>query len=156
MTSYAPLLAKDNHTQWRPDLIYFSNTDVRPTVDYYVQKLYGNNAGTTYIPADITVDTDNVAARRRIGFSAVTDPATGDLILKLENMLPVEVSANVAIPAEHASKNTATRTVLTGNPADTQATPSVTRMTAGGESLPVVLPPYSFTVIRLSQEKVIR
>lgn len=156
MTSYAPLLAKDNHTQWRPDLIYFSNNDVRPTVDYYVQKLYGNNAGTTYIPADITVDTDNVAARRRIGFSAVIDPATGDLILKLVNMLPVEVSTTVAIPAEHVSKNTATRTVLTGKPTDTRATPSVTRTTAGGESLPVALPPYSFTVIRLSQEKVIR
>ena len=37
MTSYAPLLAKEGHTQWRPDLIYFNNTEVKPTVDYYVQ-----------------------------------------------------------------------------------------------------------------------
>jgi len=34
MTSYAPLLAKDGHTQWNPDLIYFNNTEVRPTVGY--------------------------------------------------------------------------------------------------------------------------
>ena len=32
MTSYAPLLAKEGHTQWNPDLIYFNNTEVKPTV----------------------------------------------------------------------------------------------------------------------------
>ena len=31
MTSYAPLLAKEGHTQWNPDLIYFNNTEVKPT-----------------------------------------------------------------------------------------------------------------------------
>lgn len=153
MTSYAPLLAKDNHTQWRPDLIYFGNNDIRPTVDYYVQQLYGNNAGTTYIPSDIEVDTSDRAARRRIGFSAVTDPETGDLILKLVNMLPVAVDVTVAVPAEYASKTSATRTVLSGAPADDNVRPEVSKMTAGGESLPVKLTPYSFTVIRLSEGK---
>lgn len=152
MTSYAPLLAKDNHTQWRPDLIYFGNTDVRPTVDYYVQQLYGNNSGTTYIPADIAVDTDNQAARRRIGFSAVTDSETGDLILKLVNMLPVEVATTVAIPEEFASA-AATRTVLTGAPADDKVKPSVSQIAVNGSSLPVSLAPYSFTVLRLKAPK---
>ena len=32
MTSYAPLLAKEGHTQWNPDLIYFNNREVKPTV----------------------------------------------------------------------------------------------------------------------------
>ena len=27
MTSYAPLLAKEGHTQWNPDLIYFNNRE---------------------------------------------------------------------------------------------------------------------------------
>lgn len=45
MTSYAPLLAKKDRTQWNPDLIYFDNTEVKPTVGYYVQKMYGLNAG---------------------------------------------------------------------------------------------------------------
>ena len=31
MTSYAPLLAKEKHTQWSPDLIYFNNREVKPT-----------------------------------------------------------------------------------------------------------------------------
>ena len=37
MTSYAPLLAKGRHIQWSPDLIYFDNTEVKPTVGYYTQ-----------------------------------------------------------------------------------------------------------------------
>ena len=53
MSSYAPLLAKDGRTQWNPDLIYFNNREVRPTTGYYVQKLYGQNAGDHYIPSQI-------------------------------------------------------------------------------------------------------
>ena len=46
MTSYAPLLTREGHTQWNPDLIYFNNTEVKPTVGYYTQQMYGQNAGT--------------------------------------------------------------------------------------------------------------
>lgn len=56
MTSYAPLLAKEKHTQWSPDLIYFNNREVKPTTGYYVQKLYGQNAGSHYIPSQIILD----------------------------------------------------------------------------------------------------
>ncbi|MDR0573447.1 MAG: carbohydrate binding domain-containing protein, partial [Tannerella sp.] len=44
MTSFAPLLAKEGHTNWNPDLIYFNNKEVKPTVGYYVQQLYGQNS----------------------------------------------------------------------------------------------------------------
>jgi hypothetical protein len=53
MASYAPLLAREKHTQWNPDMIYFNNTEVRPTVNYEVQKLFGNNAGNEYLPYSI-------------------------------------------------------------------------------------------------------
>jgi alpha-L-arabinofuranosidase len=36
MASYAPLLSKEGHINWNPDLIYFTNTTVCPTVNYYV------------------------------------------------------------------------------------------------------------------------
>ena len=45
MTSYAPLLAKEGYIQWNPDLIYFNNKEVKPTVEYYVQQMYGQNSG---------------------------------------------------------------------------------------------------------------
>jgi alpha-L-arabinofuranosidase len=54
LASYAPLLAKSGRTQWHPDLIYFDNSRVVPSVNYYVQQLYGTNAGDTYLPNTVT------------------------------------------------------------------------------------------------------
>lgn len=145
MTSYAPLLAKDNHTQWTPDLIYFSNTEVRPTVEYEVQKLYGNNSGETYIPATMTTDNDarNVAAR--IGTSIVKDDATGDYILKVVNMLPVAVNAGIDLSPLGIKAKDAKAQVLTGEIGSTTAKAAETTV-----SLPdATFPPYSFTVIRI-------
>ena len=51
--SYAPLLAKRDHTDWTPDLIYFTNTEVFPTINYHVQQLFSVNSGDFYFP---TVD----------------------------------------------------------------------------------------------------
>ncbi len=50
LSSYAPLLAKTGHTQWNPDLIYFDNTSIMLTANYHVQRLYGINAGDTWLP----------------------------------------------------------------------------------------------------------
>lgn len=49
MTCYAPLLAKINHNQWQPNLIWFDNTDVYGTPSYYVQKLFSENIGDTAV-----------------------------------------------------------------------------------------------------------
>ncbi len=93
MTSYAPLLAKDGHTQWNPDLIYFNNTEVRPTVGYYTQQMYGQNAGTEYLSSTVKLNNGWDAVKKRVGVSVVKDVNTGDYIVKLVNMLPVEVSS---------------------------------------------------------------
>lgn len=53
MTSYAPLLAKQDRTQWRPDLIYFDNTSITPSINYYVQKLFSRNSGNLYLPTTV-------------------------------------------------------------------------------------------------------
>ena len=50
LSSYAPLLAKTGHTQWHPDLIYFDNNSIMLTANYHVQRLYGINAGDTWLP----------------------------------------------------------------------------------------------------------
>ena len=54
LSSYAPLLAKKGHTQWNPDLIYFDNTSVAPTVNYYVQQLFGHHSGDAYLPTTVS------------------------------------------------------------------------------------------------------
>ena len=146
MTSYAPLLAKNGHTQWRPDLIYFDNETVYPTVDYEVQKLYGNNSGTTYVPASVAVASDNDKVKARIGSSVVRDEKTGEYIVKLVNMLPVEVHADVDLAPLGITATKAKAEQLAGSPDDKDAKIKKVEIT-----LPhAVLPPYSFTVFRLA------
>ena len=105
MTSYAPLLAKEGHTQWRPDLIYFNNTEVKPTVDDYVQQMYGQHAGNKYLPSTLTVDNRRHDVRSRVGVSVVKDGESGDLIVKLVNLLPVAVKTDVEIPSLAGRRN---------------------------------------------------
>ena len=97
MTSYAPLLAKEGHTQWNPDLIYFNNAEVKPTVGYYTQQMYGQNAGTEYLSSTVKLNNGWDAVKKRVGVSVVKDANTGDYIVKLVNMLPVEVSSQVKL-----------------------------------------------------------
>ena len=152
MSSYAPLLAKDGRTQWNPDLIYFNNREVRPTTGYYVQKLYGQNAGDHYIPSQINLDNQDSRVKLRVGSSIVRDSKTGDVIVKLVNLLPVSIETDVRLPGMDGIQSSATRTVLAGAP---EATPlPVTDTIEAGTSFKQELPAYSFTVIRLKTQQV--
>lgn len=53
LASYAPLLAKIDHAQWVPDLIYFDNTRVLPSLTYYIQQMFADTAGTAVIPVEV-------------------------------------------------------------------------------------------------------
>ena len=149
MTSYAPLLAKKGHTQWRPDLIYFDNHSVQPTVDYYVQQLYGQHAGTHYLPSTLKVETSRSDVRRRIGLSVTRDEATGDYLLKMVNMLPVEVEMKIDLSSLGGLETQATCTVLSGQPADSQAIPVSNSIETEQLQNGYRQPAYSFSVIRL-------
>ena len=151
MTSYAPLLAKEGYTQWNPDLIYFNNTEVKPTVGYYTQLLYGQNAGTEYLASDVRVKTRQDAVKKRIGVSVVRDEHTGDLIVKMVNLLPVSAKADIALPSLDGMKKTAVKTVLAGDPKDKNARPVESAMEVD-EKFVYELPAYSFTVIRIQKE----
>lgn len=148
MTSYAPLLAKENHTQWNPDLIYFNNTEVKPTVGYYVQKLYGENSGNEYLPSKIEFSTDWDAVTKRIAKSIVRDDKTGDIIVKLINLLPKEVNITLDLNGIDNLKPLAVKTVLSGKPDDKQAKPVQETIDISTVST-CKLPAYSFTVIRI-------
>lgn len=149
MTSYAPLLAKEGHTQWNPDLIYFNNTEVKPTVGYYTQQMYGQNAGNEYVSSAVTLDNTQDAVKKRIGVSVVRDAATGDYIVKLVNLLPVEVTAQVQLEGVSSVNPTATKTLLAGDPKDQSAKPVTSAFELEGSDFPYTMPAYSFTVIRI-------
>lgn len=148
LASYAPLLAKQGHTQWRPDLIYFDNTQVSPTVNYFVQQLFGVHCGDRYL-------TSKAELPKEIACSAVRDSGSGDVILKFVNTSaePHEVQLDIAGLA--TTSCTARQIVLTGDPLATnefgsppKLTPTSNSITLGAESR-VTLSAHSLTVIRL-------
>jgi alpha-L-arabinofuranosidase len=148
MASIAPMLAKEGHTQWNPDIIYFNNSEVKPTVGYQVQKMYGNNAGDVYLPSEIQISDADEAVRKRIGVSIVRDSKSNDLILKLVNMLPVAVSTQLNLKNLGVTASQASRTVLTGTPDSKTALP-ITDTIAVSEVFSADMPAYSFTLIRI-------
>lgn len=152
MTSYAPLLAKEGHTQWNPDLIYFNNSEVKPTVGYYVQQMYGQNSGTVYLPSVVSLSEGSDAVRKRVGVSVVRDDASGDYIVKLANLLPVEVSAKVQLEGVSLTNPSAVKTLLTGSPASKDAKSVSSAFEVAGNEFDYKMPAYSFTVIRISEK----
>ena len=150
MTSYAPLFGKEGHTNWNPNLIYFNNTEIRLTTDYYVQQLYGQNSGTQYLPSDISLDNQREDVKKRFGLSVVRDEKTGDVILKVVNMLPVNVNAKMEVPTIKGMQPTAVKIVLSGQPTDKEVQPQVSDITVG-EEFTYDVPAYSFTVIRVKK-----
>lgn len=149
MTSYAPLLAKIGNTQWNPDLIYFDNTEVKPTVGYYVQQLFGQHSGDEYIFSSLALTSDDDNVRKRIGKSIVRDRASGDIIVKLVNLLPVEVEVTTDIGEITGNHQHASATILSGKADDKEAKPAHATIDLNNFKLQ----PYSFTVIRLQEKK---
>lgn len=152
MSSYAPLLAKDGHVSWRPDLIYFSNTEIRPTPDYHTMRLFGENAGQRYLNSKLQVNTDNEKARVRVGASIVKDEQSGDIIVKLVNLLPVETSVDVDLKKffpEAYGKLSSVKTTMKGAPADKNASIVTEKVSLPSAFFTMPLAPYSFTVLRI-------
>jgi hypothetical protein len=147
MASYAPLLAKEGHTQWNPDLIYFNNTEIKPTVSYEVQKLYGIHSGDVYIPAAVSVATNDEAVRKRIGVSVIKDTKSGDIIVKMVNLLPVAATIKLDLQEMITGSADATKIVLKGKPGERQLQPLPSTVKIQGNAQEV-LAAYSFTVLR--------
>lgn len=86
MATYAPLFAHLEGWQWRPDMIWFDNSDSFRTASYYVQQLYAANKGTNVLP--LTMAGKPVAGnadQNGLFASAVIDKNTGDYIVKVAN-----------------------------------------------------------------------
>jgi alpha-L-arabinofuranosidase len=151
MASYAPLLAKENHTQWNPNLIYFNNTEVKPTVNYKVQKLFGNYAGNEYIPSTIQLSGDDEAVKKRFGVSVVRSREDSSVIIKFVNLLPVSTSVKLDL-ANLSVGTKGEKSQLKGLPNDKITTESFTAI-AASNIMEEILPPYSFTVLKINNQE---
>jgi len=122
MTSYAPLLARTNHTSWNPDLIYFDNDHVYPTCSYYVQQMFGQSAGQYYYGNCVRFEGDKAKVvqpteKSRYGQSVVLNVKTRRLYVKLCNAGDVAKTAQIDL-SRFPVKGMATKTTLTGKPND--------------------------------------
>ena len=52
MAAYAPLFGNLTATHWAPDLIWFNNHLSTGSINYYMQKLFSNNAGDTLVDTE--------------------------------------------------------------------------------------------------------
>jgi alpha-L-arabinofuranosidase len=86
MASYAPLLAHVDAWQWTPDLIWFDNLRSYGTPNYYVQKLFGANVGSTILP--VLLDGQAKNGRENLFASATFDERAGEIVLKVVNAAP--------------------------------------------------------------------
>ncbi len=146
MTSFAPLLGREHHTQWNPDLIYFNSTEVKPTVDYYVQQLFGQNCGNIYVPTLLSADKGKDVTKR-LSSSLVYDEETGEYIIKLCNLLPVEVNTTINLAAIKVEDQQANMKVLSGEISDEDTKPVESQLSLSKKT-EYRMPAYSFSVIR--------
>ena len=157
MSSYAPLLAKEGHTSWNPDLIYFNNHEVKPTANYYVQRAFGQNSGDEYIYADLQVNGGNDITQR-LDYSVVKDSQTGDLIIKVVSLLPKASTMNIQFDPEvlKGYDTQATLTLLSKESEpdrQRQWDQNTTRTLQVGSQFSLDIPQYSLSIIRIKPSR---
>jgi alpha-N-arabinofuranosidase len=106
MASYAPLFAHVDAWQWTPDLIWFDNLRSFGTPNYYVQKMFSVNKGTTILP--VIVDGSPKNGRGDLFSSATLDKPRGEVVLTLVNTSatarPVHINLAGAKPLAKGGK----------------------------------------------------
>ena len=113
MTSYAPLFAKKEATNWNPDLIYFDNERPYLTCSYYVQQLFGLSSGQYYYGNCVNIqDATNLQ-----GQSVILNVKTRKLFVKLCNASADAKKADINL-SRFSLKKQAAKTVLTGKAED--------------------------------------
>ena len=128
MTSYAPLFARKNATNWNPDLIYFDNERPFLTCSYYVQQLFGLSSGDRYYGDCVTIENPDCATRwnglpegqnggNLQDQSVVLNTKTRKLYVKLCNAGGETKTVRVNL-SRFGLKKMATKTVLSGQPED--------------------------------------
>ena len=122
MTSYAPLFARKDGTQWNPDLIYYDNERPFLTCSYYVQQLFGQSSGNYWYGDCVKFEGDAADAIQPLpdvhyGQSVILNTKTRQLFVKICNAGDEAKKANIDL-SRFGIKKFATKTVLAGNPQD--------------------------------------
>ena len=112
MTSYAPLFARKNATNWNPDLIYFDNERPYLTCSYYVQQMFGQSAGQYFYGDCVTINEGTSLQEQ----SVVLNIKTRRLYVKMVNAGAEAKTATLNLARFKGIKKQAVKTILTGKP----------------------------------------
>ena len=164
MTSYAPLFARKNATNWNPDLIYFDNERPFLTCSYYIQQMFGQSAGQYYYGDCVTIENPDVAPRWKglpegqesgylQGQSVVLNVKTRQLFVKLCNAGDQAKKATINLSRFKGVKK-AVKTTLTGQPDaennyDQQPIAPKTETISLKSKTTMELAPYSFVMLQI-------
>jgi len=155
MASYAPLLAKKDFTQWTTDMIFFDNTKICLTPNYYVQKMFSANQGDYYFGNVISKNENDSA----LAASCVRDSKSGDVILKMVNYSNVAKPMKINLSKFKSLASSAEQTVLTGDAEAENTQENMNKVTPVQSTVKVKkafeysAPPMSLTVIRIKIRK---
>ena len=159
LATYAPLFAHVDAWQWNPDLIWFDNLRMMRTPNYYVQQMYGMNAGTDVLA--LQMNGKPVTGQDSLYATAARDASTGEIILKIVNAASTPADVRIDFSGlkksqlvsgtctylqsdDWRAKNTLEQEVLV---------PRVRPVQVQTRSLVLELQPRSFGVYRLQVDK---
>jgi len=159
MTSYAPLFARKNATNWNPDLIYLDNERAYLTCSYYVQQMFGQSSGNYYYGDCVSFEGDAAGIIQpqedvHYGQSVVLNTKTRKLYVKLCNASGEAKKANINL-SRFGLKKMATKTILSGkaddeNNFDAQPIAPVKEQVKAQKKFSLELAPYSFVMLEYS------
>ncbi|MCD7977197.1 MAG: carbohydrate binding domain-containing protein [Tannerellaceae bacterium] len=156
LTTYAPLFAHVDAWQWKPDLIWFDNLSVMKTPNYYVQQMYGQNAGTHVLP--MVQDGKPLTGQHDLYATAALDKNTNEIILKIANTGMRQQRIQLNLSGLSSGKHVGTLTLLQSYDLNANntinqpecITPVKSSVEVDGSELNVQLLPFSFYVYRIA------
>lgn len=148
MTSYAPLFARKNATNWNPDLIYFDNERPYLTCSYYVQQMFGQSSGNYFYGDCVKFDGEKTNLQEQ---SVVLNTQTRQLFVKVCNASGDARKADIDLSRFKSMKTAATKTTLAGQPDqennyDAQPITPVVEKVKVKKNMTVDIAPYSFVM----------
>ncbi|HEY5078792.1 MAG TPA: alpha-L-arabinofuranosidase C-terminal domain-containing protein, partial [Opitutaceae bacterium] len=154
MASYAPLFANVDAWQWTPDLIWVDSLRIMRTPSYYVQSLFSRNRGDRVLPVGMGEAAGG--PQRRIYASASVEDASGDVIVKVVNATGADSATSVDLRGAGKVAGAKWTVLQSGDPNDEntlgapdRVAPADRPIEAQGGKLSVILPAYSFSIIRV-------
>ena len=157
LCTYAPLFAHKEAWQWRPDLIWFDNLSFVKTPNYYVQQLFGNNAGTHVLA--LKMNGKAVSGQQNLYATAASDAKDNTLIIKIANTGIDQKKVSFILDGLKAGVHAVILTHL--NSSDLNAknsfetpdliTPKVVHSEINDNKMDIALPPLSFTILRIAR-----